>query len=320
MTFFDKKEDVIQIELTQYGKYLLSKGKLKPVYYAFFDDNILYDIRYGDIIGETQNSVEDRIQVDTPQTSVQHVYSGIETEFKKAMKLIRTGKAKVGDDKILPTAEKNFALGAPLGNSKLASDKSPAWNIRALAGKFENVNYYTTGSQPTTRVPQIDVTVEYEIGIERGDPKRFYLDRGASDVEYFEDGTQIRVWEDRLLLDVGEENVPLTRENYDIEVFLVEEEDVSGSISTPGISNPTKRDILTPLYFVPENGDIRGNILRDSSDPSGLAALSRESDASFVEYFLDLEADQSIDHVVLQTADAGSVVRPTVDDGGGEGE
>ena len=43
MSFFNKKEDVIDLQLTQYGKYLLSQGKLKPVYYAFFDDDILYD-------------------------------------------------------------------------------------------------------------------------------------------------------------------------------------------------------------------------------------------------------------------------------------
>ena len=42
MSFFNKKEDVIEIQLTQYGKYLLSKGKFKPSYYAFFDDDIVF--------------------------------------------------------------------------------------------------------------------------------------------------------------------------------------------------------------------------------------------------------------------------------------
>ena len=43
MSFFDSKEEVIKIELTQFGKYLLSKGKFAPKYYAFFDDDIVYD-------------------------------------------------------------------------------------------------------------------------------------------------------------------------------------------------------------------------------------------------------------------------------------
>ena len=35
MEFFNKKEDVLDVELTEYGKYLLSLGQLDPVYYAF---------------------------------------------------------------------------------------------------------------------------------------------------------------------------------------------------------------------------------------------------------------------------------------------
>ena len=41
MSFFNKKEDVIEIQLTQHGKYLLSKGRFKPAYYAFYDDDII---------------------------------------------------------------------------------------------------------------------------------------------------------------------------------------------------------------------------------------------------------------------------------------
>ena len=41
MEFFNKKEEVIDLQLTQYGKYLLSLGKFKPVYYAFYDDGIV---------------------------------------------------------------------------------------------------------------------------------------------------------------------------------------------------------------------------------------------------------------------------------------
>ena len=43
MEFFDKKEEVLDVQLTEYGKYLLSTGRMRPVYYAFFDDDILYD-------------------------------------------------------------------------------------------------------------------------------------------------------------------------------------------------------------------------------------------------------------------------------------
>ena len=41
MEFFNKKEDVLSVELTEYGEYLLAIGKLNPTYYAFFDDDII---------------------------------------------------------------------------------------------------------------------------------------------------------------------------------------------------------------------------------------------------------------------------------------
>ena len=44
--FLDKKETVIDYQMTPYGNYLLSTGIVKPAYYAFYDSNILYDKKY----------------------------------------------------------------------------------------------------------------------------------------------------------------------------------------------------------------------------------------------------------------------------------
>ena len=87
--FFDKKEEVIDIELTQYGKYLLSKGKMKPAFYAFYDDDIIYDHSYGGVT-EEQNEIEDRIRIETPRLKTQYVYSGIETEVKRINEMVRS--------------------------------------------------------------------------------------------------------------------------------------------------------------------------------------------------------------------------------------
>ena len=38
MEFFNKKQDVIDIKLTQFGRYKLSNGKFNPKYYAFFEN------------------------------------------------------------------------------------------------------------------------------------------------------------------------------------------------------------------------------------------------------------------------------------------
>ena len=44
--FLNKKEQVFDLKLTSYGNYLLSQGNFKPVYYAFYDDNVVYDIQH----------------------------------------------------------------------------------------------------------------------------------------------------------------------------------------------------------------------------------------------------------------------------------
>ena len=46
MKFLNKKERVLDIQLTQYGKHLLSKGDFRPIHYAFFDDDVIYDRKY----------------------------------------------------------------------------------------------------------------------------------------------------------------------------------------------------------------------------------------------------------------------------------
>ena len=78
-SFFDKKEEVLQVELTQYGKHLLSKGEFVPVYYSFFDDDVTYDWRYTGDTAEKQNYAQDRSLDETPSPKVQYVFSGRET-------------------------------------------------------------------------------------------------------------------------------------------------------------------------------------------------------------------------------------------------
>ena len=79
MAFLNKKEDVIDLELTQYGKYLVSQGKFKPTYYAFYDDDIIYDQRYATGSGlETQKDIEGRILENTPTLSAQYLFHSVD--------------------------------------------------------------------------------------------------------------------------------------------------------------------------------------------------------------------------------------------------
>ena len=88
MAFFDKKRDVIDVKLTQFGKNLLARGAFKPVYYRFFDDGILYNASAADIT-ETQKRSEERIQ-ETQRARTQHLVTGVEDRFDQNQDLINS--------------------------------------------------------------------------------------------------------------------------------------------------------------------------------------------------------------------------------------
>ena len=78
MAFFDDKQEILKVELTTYGRFLISRGKFRPAYYAFFDDDVLYDSLYADIT-ESQNSTQTRILEETP--SLKPPFSLLAGEF-----------------------------------------------------------------------------------------------------------------------------------------------------------------------------------------------------------------------------------------------
>ena len=96
MTFKNQKEEVIEIELTSYGKHLLSKGKFHPTFYAFFDDDVLYDAEYAGP-EEEQNYAQTRILEETPRLRVQTTYTGLETEIERQIENARTQDKKLKD-------------------------------------------------------------------------------------------------------------------------------------------------------------------------------------------------------------------------------
>ena len=86
MSFFDAKQEVIDIELTLFGRGLLARGFFKPVYYRFFDDDVLYNIEYAGV-SEEQNTTEDRI-LETPRAKTQYLTVPVKTRFEHNQNLI----------------------------------------------------------------------------------------------------------------------------------------------------------------------------------------------------------------------------------------
>ena len=83
MTFFNKKTDVMNIELTPYGRYLLSIGKLMPKYYEFTDEDVLYDnaaaVKNVEAY-QIQEEVHERIVNETPRIKSLYLKTGVESD------------------------------------------------------------------------------------------------------------------------------------------------------------------------------------------------------------------------------------------------
>ena len=234
MTFFNKKEEVIDIELTPYGETLLSAGQFKPVYYAFFDDDILYDASGSTGVTETQNTIETRIQNDTPNLRPQYVFSGVESNLSPMIEFDRNRLLRQflfvnfgiePDDYAYfpPIIDREFSFVEPIGNMEIGSEHVPAWEIKVLDGELSAaINYMTSSTDSgiynnVHRVPQLDFELNYKAVV--GSTSAFDIngpirDRIISPI--YEDGTFVYLTDERpqLMFDVGEENaeqIPQTK-------------------------------------------------------------------------------------------------------------
>jgi hypothetical protein len=315
MSFFNKKEDVLDIELTQFGKQLLSQGNFEPHYYAFYDDDIIYDNQYAGMTNETgsnQNDIEVRIK-DVPRTRTQHVYTGIEAEIQKNNMLIRTGEL-VDEGKALfvgkqnPNSkmfeiknDRNFSSYNSLANSSLSSENIPSWEVSMYKGKISNSSPILTSSSNAVpqRIPQLDISLDYTISIQtveeteafrksqsekrkaqsREERLRDIQNDYIVDILDFPDGTSIKVAQKQLLIKMQELNVDFTNDNFEIEVF-----EMTSSLDLAS----KKKEILLPMYFpkkTPTQSLTGENVMR----PPNITG-----DTSFVKYFFDINADFEI--------------------------
>lgn len=136
MEFFNKKEEVLEVILTQKGKELFSQGNFNPAYYSFHDTDITYD----NGSDEEQNSIVERIK-DTPTL--------------KAPTNLRQTNKKMYEGSLNKSLEYN--LKCEVGSKTLGDQYSPAWNV-----KF--VNYPPFQYVGATRENIID-NKKYEVGL-----------------------------------------------------------------------------------------------------------------------------------------------------------
>jgi len=320
MKFLNKQEQVIDIQMTPYGKYLTSIGKFKPVYYAFFDDGILYDSNYA-YGPQSQNDIQKRIKTDTPQLEGQYNFRGVESEVRKANTFIRSQhewESRYFIDRTLrppdTLTDTQYALQSIIGTSDLNSIYAPAWDVKLLIGTVSSSARTTSWTKELTgsviNIPQVNVSdLLYQTTIKQVLPNQIIEDRdseiyGSNDDGMFGEYIDVFSYQEGLLLDIGEENVEFEKEGYEIEVYEIQEEKIAWDPKYPRIAaRGGTRENLIPLYFIKYPERIKDGILLDQEsyieELEGFESEDFELDPSYVEYFLEIDVDNEIDKDVL---------------------
>lgn len=293
MSFFDDKQEILKLELTTYGRYLISRGKFKPVYYAFFDDDVLYDGQYASL-SESQNDIQTRLLNESIALKPQSTFTSLENSIK-LNNLLFTDPDLPKQEEQQIASDKNYALSSPLGNSSLNSDYLPAWSLQFLNGKIDSAQSFLSGAGNSYQLlrsylnyPQINLQDNvYDIKLNKND---LTLLDNYNLVYTVTDGTDkyfYSVKDDPILLSLKENNVDELLKNFDIEVFIEEEEPIVGSNE--------KKKVLRQLNFKKESQEIIDNILLD--EPK---IYNTEEDPNFVEYYFDISADDEIETPIGQ--------------------
>ena len=135
--FINKKEEVIQMDLTAFGKHKFSRGEFTPVFYSFLDDDILYDSIYssppdrngdGDPgskgLYEEQNNVVTRIKETQRLENIVHFTSSMGPSSEATTNITNTTF-----DNVNPGNEKYFRM---IGTSSPWDDYMPAWDVKCM--------------------------------------------------------------------------------------------------------------------------------------------------------------------------------------------
>lgn len=297
--FFNKKEEILEVQLTEYGKYLLSLGKLSPVYYAFFDDEILYDVQSAGLTSEIQNEADRRIRYDTPNLKVVPTRTGAETRVER---FIASLEGALGADNSDPANNTealhqesfidtvNFSS-YPLGTADMTTDKMAAWSISALSNKIDSVEDYIITNPSSsyandindgviTRIPQLNIEIDYQTFFREG-----LIEEDAISGYFTGTGIPANIYlalkKDYLVLDILEGNTNFEKENFDVEVFF--QSQMTGSAGTPATT-------LEAMAFVKGDGP-------QIVAPSHLG--NTKTNVGDVEYYFNLYLDDEMPAEIL---------------------
>jgi len=293
MSIFDSKQEILDIQLTSYGKSQLSKGKFNPSLYAFFDDNVVYDYSYASGSDATNGAADDRIRTQTPYLKTQHSLIGSEIKLNK-QNTNQKITTRVTD------YETRTLLKYPLGNSKIGEvtgsyidtlllSKNSSINNVAVTGtlnKFSQKEAFDI-KNPKLSIKTLKFRPEFKLSVNGVIPDLVDPDSSMPPIvsPVLTDGAYVKVNVDDFLLYINEENSYHDFDNFEISVYKVE---------TGENQNQTYKKlnfVRSPQSFVDKEGFLV------ESGTERLASITPDD----VEFYFDISLDEEISPSLLNS-------------------
>ena len=266
--FFNQKEEVIQIELTPYGRQKLSEGEFNPSHYAFYDTGILYDGAHGGV-SETQNQIVNRIKNSTPHLRPITKF----TTLRKSMISLSSANYKN-----YYTQQEEYCANYNrfLGKNSTFSDFAPSWEIVVS----ENSDTKFTGTfqyRANNTLPEASATLDLTYSLHQDNDATLYT---------LEENKNIS-------LDILELNTFFSvNGNFDLEVFKV---DQKGNMQALGFINDESANAQDLI------DQIDPNVLSNTIEGSNQQILDNFPvlDDTYVEYYFEVLLDQEVPGVQM---------------------
>jgi hypothetical protein len=270
MSFFNSKEEVMSVELTPYGRQKYFNGLFNPYYYAFYDDDIIYD---SEKIGftETQNNTQTRILTETP--------------YLKPIPRFTSASTNMLQEQL----DYSRYLGVPLVSSEDVGQEVASFNISFKNVQLESVvltSSYEYDKFSSDKITQINLKESYvDITIDSEFSNKEILQNEILIFEPNLDNTYIKMKADSIFINIFEENTDFFNKNFDIEIYKIEN-DKGELLSFEDTNNPRLLKVVDDML-----GGAGSTYDIDISDPDAEAEDWSEEKIKLVSSYFDVQFD-----------------------------
>lgn len=279
MSLFNSKEEVLNIELTSYGKLLLSRGKFKPAYYSFHDEGVIYDSEFAGF-NENSNEAEARIQEETPQIKPNYSFFSPKASINKDINQIKLMSNKFDLASTRNSLQYSENVKEVLSNSTIANNYLPSWEIYNLSSQNSNVSSSTI----TDNIPQFNLNLE--INVIKTNQDTLQNNERLQNLSLLNQLTYNGTDEvyitilNPLVLKILENNTDSNIDKFDVKIYKQNTND-------DGTYSYNQLKFLQDNVNYDEESDLYVNI-------SNVISNQQQIDNRYVEYYFDLKLDKEI--------------------------